>query len=162
MEQKPKDLFSDEELGGDADFFSQTAAQDVANEFSPGENDAFASADNRQAYGGDSRVQEVQESQARYEEGIPLVQSTEHHQKSPPIAHAAFEDDEGRRSGLFRSSQQVGSVLRSQAHPREEINVANYELSKLSASRTKEPRCARGGRRARYGELPSTKDTALQ
>lgn len=101
VEQKPKDLFADEELGGDADFFSQTAAQDVTHEFSPGENDAFASADNRQTYGGDSPVQEDQESQARYEEGIPLVQPLERHRKSPPIAHAAFEDDDGEGADFF-------------------------------------------------------------
>lgn len=86
--QEPRDLFADDEQGDEADFFAHTAATTV----SQGGIDA-ASTDHHQPYGRDVEGAEDQESQARYEEGLPLVESTETYQQTPPV-HAAFDDDD--------------------------------------------------------------------
>lgn len=95
VEQEPRDLFSDDEHNGEADFFAQTAEQNTSHEekISIPEN-------NHQQYGGDVRQEEDQQLQARYEEGVPLVDSSQTFQQTPPV-ESAFEDDGGDGDDFF-------------------------------------------------------------
>lgn len=77
VEHEPKDFFGDETNHDEDDFFNQSSAPEPVLETSRptesngAENDAAPSYG--QSYGGDCRQDEDQESQARFEEGLPLV-----------------------------------------------------------------------------------------
>ena len=73
-EQPPKDLFADDD-GADDDFFSQTAIPGTSDE-------PFSSSE-----------QEPDFEQARYEEGLPLVQQHNDSAQTPATAEPFFADD---------------------------------------------------------------------
>ncbi|KIM96000.1 hypothetical protein OIDMADRAFT_132996 [Oidiodendron maius Zn] len=94
VEQEPRDLFSDDEHNGEADFFAQTAAQNTSHE------EKISIPENYHEYGGDVRQEEDQQLQARYDEGVPLVDSSQTFQQTPPV-ESAFEDDGGDGDDFF-------------------------------------------------------------
>lgn len=124
VNQEPRDLFAEEEEGDEADFFNQTAAQNFPGDFA-----------------GDVADQDNQESEARYEEGLPLVGPMETHQVPTPIESAfAGGDEEGDdffaqvsqsepaaelRPGLERkSTTQVMNSLNFQPHEQTHPSIA--------------------------------------
>ncbi|TVY83686.1 COPII coat assembly protein sec16, partial [Lachnellula suecica] len=92
VEQEPRELFGDDENDGQADFFAQQIDSKDGPFAEP--HDATIGAqdpsDFGRAYGGDFQQEE---DQARYEEGLPLVQSEEAAAANPPST--AFMDDAG-------------------------------------------------------------------
>ena len=114
VERAPKDLFSDEENDGEGGFFArQPAPHDDTQHFpdkSPQEEGALdqeTKKDYGQAYGGDIHQDEVQELEARYEEGLPLVESSQNQNvdRDPSENATAFIDDVGDDDDFF---EQVG------------------------------------------------------
>lgn len=79
IEQKPRDLFGDDDQDEEADFFSQQALPQDEQSFESrnGDYDEGVNTDFGQAYGGDVEQEESQADQARYEEGVPLVQQAD-------------------------------------------------------------------------------------
>jgi COPII coat assembly protein SEC16 len=100
VEHESKDLFREEGDDVEADFFARTAAtQGASDDFLPetGIVESERPFDYGQTYGGDVRQEEEQESDARYEEGVPLVQSPENHKsvEHPSSSnYPTFSDDE--------------------------------------------------------------------
>jgi hypothetical protein len=101
VDQEPRDLFGDEGNDGDADFFAQAVTADGVDDYLPesqyesniGELD---SNNYGQSYGGDVRQEEDEESQARYEEGLPLVQPPEDQDvEQASSSNHHFMDDDG-------------------------------------------------------------------
>ncbi|CAG8959396.1 hypothetical protein HYFRA_00001294 [Hymenoscyphus fraxineus] len=106
VEQEPKDLFGDDTNNDEADFFNQSSAPDSTLGASrPTDPDNVDSPTFGQAYGGDYRQDEDQESQARFEEGLPLV-----HPEGPrnDSVTPSFLEEEAVEQGDFFS--QVGTT----------------------------------------------------
>ena len=95
VEKEPKDLFGDEESNGDASFFAQEPSQfDNPSKLLPESKEEAANNDDTfgRAYGGDFQPEE---EQARYEEGLPLVQSPENTNSEAKTEQASFLDEDG-------------------------------------------------------------------
>ncbi|KAM3073376.1 vesicle coat component [Clarireedia jacksonii] len=84
VEQSPRDLFSEDTHNDEADFFTEQASG--ANKFADVQNSENAHDENPagygQSYGGEVEHEGEEESRARFEEGIPLVQSNDEAQLS--------------------------------------------------------------------------------
>lgn len=103
VEQEPRDLFVDEDHADEDDFFAHQAATshescDFLDKSLDKSEEAFSNYG--QIFGGDAR-QEDQESQARFEEGIPLFQSSEDAQGDSGTKASAFSDAGGEDDGFF-------------------------------------------------------------
>jgi hypothetical protein len=100
VENEAKVLFGDEGDDVEADFFARTSTIDGANDDILPEaitKDIERPSDYGQSYGGDVRYEDDQGLEARYEEGVPLVQLSENHvvvEQPPRSNHPTFSDDE--------------------------------------------------------------------
>lgn len=133
VEQEPGDLFSDDEHGGEADFFTQAAAQKASQE----KNNSFSA--DYQPYGGVVQLEEDQVSQARYEEGLPLVESTENPQQSPP-AQSAVETDGGDAPHYFGQTNKSEHTPPVQAAFEEDEDAVDFFAEISKSEHSPEPR----------------------
>jgi COPII coat assembly protein SEC16 len=104
VEHESNDLFGNEGDDVEADFFARTSVTKEASGLSPEAEieESERPFDYGQSYGGDLRQDEDQESEARYEEGLPLVQSVEHGSSSKP---PSATDDEAEDDFFARVSK---------------------------------------------------------
>ncbi|KAB8291851.1 hypothetical protein EYC80_006633 [Monilinia laxa] len=97
VEQSPQNTFFDEAHDGGEDFFAQQSSGDafdeIVHDLQLPQSESGFSADYGQSYGGDVEQEDDEESRARYEEGIPLVQPADEEQAS--TNHSIFTDKEG-------------------------------------------------------------------
>ncbi|KAH7310017.1 Sec23-binding domain of Sec16-domain-containing protein [Rhexocercosporidium sp. MPI-PUGE-AT-0058] len=93
-QEAPEDLFGDEENDPEAEFFAQSSTRPGnPREFQPGngaEEDKLRLPDYGQTYGGDVRPEQDEELEARFEEGLPLVQS---HEDTKPYSEPIHSTD---------------------------------------------------------------------
>lgn len=90
-----RDLFSDHGDDVEADFFSGQQTSNAFLQEAQNESDEWFP-DYGQSLGGDARQEAEEESEARYEEGLPLVHSTENGNETRQLQvsnHAAFLDE---------------------------------------------------------------------
>lgn len=122
VEHESKDIFGDEGDDVEADFFSRTSAtKESGDDLLPeaGAEGGERPYDYGQSYGGDVQQGEEQESEARYEEGLPLVQSPENHksvEQSYSSNHPTSMDDEAEDDFFAQVSK---SDQAHEAHPPE-------------------------------------------
>lgn len=136
VEQEPRDLFSDDEHSGDADFFAQTAAQEASHDFPRETNNEHESTDYGQTYGGNVLQEKDQEMQARYEEGVPLVESLPNHEQAPATNSPAFMDDAGDEDDFFA---QVSKTHQATEEPQEPRPLGRKSTEQVMDSLSFEP-----------------------
>ncbi|KAK0101171.1 vesicle coat component [Cadophora gregata] len=94
-----EDLFGDEENDPEAGFFAQKSGQEEGHlDFSHGmDDDELRLPDYGQTYGGDVRPEQDEELEARFEEGLPLVQTHEDSTYQPEQSNSndLFADEAG-------------------------------------------------------------------
>ncbi|PQE23096.1 COPII coat assembly SEC16 protein [Rutstroemia sp. NJR-2017a WRK4] len=92
VEQSPRDPFSEGAHDDEADFFTQQASgeNEFAESHAPEVGRDEDSAGYGQSYGGEIEQEEEEDSRARFEEGIPLVQSND---EAQPPRDNLFSDD---------------------------------------------------------------------
>ena len=94
IEQEPRDLFADEPEVGDADFFTQEVESTGWDSNEPGAEQGESTTTHfGQSYGGDLHEAGGVESQARYDEGVPLVETLDQYRGVVP-GHDAGEAPE--------------------------------------------------------------------
>ncbi|KAH8586139.1 Sec23-binding domain of Sec16-domain-containing protein [Bisporella sp. PMI_857] len=115
VEQKPRDFFADGE-GGDDDFFRQNALRTTTAEV-PYEGEIKG--DYGLSYGGDKSQNSDDDLHARFEEGLPLVQSQEHEGQTPVTNHSLFADieDDGGHDFFAQVSQPTAAISEADSHP---------------------------------------------
>jgi hypothetical protein len=122
VEREPKDLFDDNDHGGEDDFFSQgISANNGADDFVDKVDGDAQGSSYGQAFGGEFRQEEDQESQARFEEGLPLVQPAEV-SRGPAKAPSMFVDGDGEEEDFFSQVKQPDAFGEEQTpspHPLE-------------------------------------------
>lgn len=100
VEQEAKDLFGHETDDTHAHFFSQPSEPQASEDdflLNFGNETSRGTADFGAVYGGDVQAAGVDESDARFEEGLPLVQSSGNNEENPGVAHPGlngFADDQ--------------------------------------------------------------------
>ncbi|TGO90233.1 hypothetical protein BPOR_0073g00080 [Botrytis porri] len=110
VEQSPHNAFFDEAHDAEEDFFTQQSSGDAFNDVHDSEETQPAlgySQDYGQSCGGDVEQEEDEESRARFEEGIPLVQPSDEAQTTvASTGHTVFTntDDTAEESGFFDKS----------------------------------------------------------
>ncbi|TVY37034.1 COPII coat assembly protein [Lachnellula occidentalis] len=117
VQQESRDLFGDEVHDGEDDFFAQqgTSQHELFPEPHHERTDESVQTDFGQTYGGDF-MQGGEEDQARYEEGIPLVQPAEG--ESADRAPPAFMDgDEGDEDFFAKVSKSEPAPDQSLSEP---------------------------------------------
>jgi hypothetical protein len=107
IEEDSRDLFSDHGDDADADFFANNSAtEDDTPDFLP-ESQLETKTDHHdygQSYGREVRDEEDEELEARFEEGLPLVGSTENHKveyQPSNSNHLSFMSDEDHEEDDF-------------------------------------------------------------
>ncbi|KUJ11534.1 uncharacterized protein LY89DRAFT_624895 [Mollisia scopiformis] len=164
VEHEGKDLFSDHGDNDEADFFNGTSGQQhTGEEFLHDAEDGGASTF-APAYGGDIRREEDEE-EARFEEGLPLVQHTDHPetgQEAPNTNHGAFEDDANEDHDFFahvskeedtqpephlerKSTMQVMDSLDFQPHYQAHEDTIEEENETMQSSQSSLDRSIGGG-----------------
>jgi hypothetical protein len=105
VEKASTGLFADEENDGEADFFAQQSAPHDESQHEADTREQNTEMDYGQAYGGDIHQQEDQEMEARYEEGLPLVQLSETQSVDPLLSSsngaAVLMDNGGDHEDFF-------------------------------------------------------------
>lgn len=107
MEQSPRNVSFDEAHDGGGDFFTQHNSGDAFDEVphdveeTQAESESGDSPDYGQSYGGDVKQEEDEESRARFEEGIPLVQSTDQAQTGTDHSILPNNEDNAEEENEF-------------------------------------------------------------
>lgn len=128
VEQEAKDLFGDEADDSHAHFFSQpleplASADDFLLNF--GHEPSRETADFGAVYGGNAQAAEVDESDARFEEELPLVQSSENNEENSGSARPGF-------NGFADDSLHDEDDFFAQASKNDDVDVPIQHLGRKS------------------------------
>lgn len=122
VQQESRDMFADDGDGGDDDFFARGGVpnneqSDFSSDTRNDTQDTFSGYG--QTFGGDIRQEEDRESEARYEEGLPLVRASQEPQKNSTSRPSAFSDIDGSEDDFF--GQVANSDTRQEASPKPHV-----------------------------------------
>ncbi|PVH75739.1 hypothetical protein DL98DRAFT_657921 [Cadophora sp. DSE1049] len=166
-QEASEDLFGDEENDPEAEFFAQNSGQaENPQDFLHGaDDDELRLPDYGQTYGGDIRSEQDEQLEARFEEGLPLVQPHEDSVRQPEPSHSndPFATDDGNEEDFFaqvskgddieepalephlerKSTMQVMDSLHYQPH--EQIHETIPEENAMESSQSSLERSTGGG-----------------
>ncbi|KAE8444121.1 hypothetical protein EG329_000903 [Mollisiaceae sp. DMI_Dod_QoI] len=164
VEHESKDLFGNEEDNADEDFFNGSSGRhNVTDDFLQDEEHGGASSFGP-AYGGDVTHEEGEE-EARYEEGLPLVQHNDDQEideEKPKADYATFEDDGNEDHDFFaqaskkdeaapllhierKSTMQVMDSLNFQQHHQTHDDIIEEDNENAASSQSSLERSTGGG-----------------
>ena len=168
-QEASEDLFGDEGNNPEADFFAQNSGQtDNHQDFLHGaDDDELRLPDYGQTYGGDVRPEQDEELEARFEEGLPLVQSHEDTSRQPEPLHSndPFATDDANEEDFFaqaskeddgeerapephlerKSTIQVMDSLHYQPHEQIHESIPEAEENPMESSQSSLERSTGGG-----------------